>query len=80
MSEQTGALIATEQDPDNELLTVPQVAKLLKKHQNTIRSWIYQGHLPAQKVGKWGRFQIKRSDLETALTYTPTSESEGGKK
>ena len=60
---------------EDELLTVPQVAEITKRCHKTIRNWIYRGDLPAQKIGKYGRFRIKRSDLDAALTYTPTSPS-----
>ena len=77
MSEQTDALITTEQEEDAELLTVSEAARLTKRHQNTIRRWIYQGHLPAQKVGRLGHFRIRRGDLEAALTYTRASGNDG---
>lgn len=54
-------------------LTVPQAARIAGKHPNTIRNWIYRGLLPAQKVGKYGRYGINRSDLDETLRYKPTS-------
>lgn len=62
-----------------QLLTVPDAAQLLGKHPNTIRRWIYAGLLPAKKVGKYGRFMIRKSDLEDAVEYQPPGVDEDRK-
>lgn len=72
-----GSLGMAQEEREDTLLTVSQAAKIADRCQNTIRNWIYAGHLPAQKVGNYGRFKIKKSDLEAALTYTPPSKHEG---
>jgi excisionase family DNA binding protein len=52
-------------DPEEEYLTVAQVAETLKLNQQTVRNWIDQGSLPALRVGR--RVRIKRSDFERVL-------------
>ena len=69
MSIQTKELLKTEGD---QLLTVPEAAEIAGTHAQTIRRWIYGGHLKAQKGGgKYGRFRILRADLMDALEYDP---------
>lgn len=45
--------------------TVNQAAEILKVHRNTVMEWIYNGTLPAYKVGRGLR--IKAKDLENML-------------
>ena len=52
-------------EPDEEFLTVAEVAEMLKLNQQTVRNWIDQGSLPALRVGR--RVRIKRSDFERIL-------------
>jgi excisionase family DNA binding protein len=52
-------------EPEEEFLTVAEVAETLKLNQQTVRNWIDQGSLPALKVGR--RVRIKRSDFERIL-------------
>lgn len=49
-----------------ELMTVAQVAALLKMHEMTIRNWISAGTLPAVWIGE-RRVRIKRRDLDDLL-------------
>lgn len=44
-----------------DLLTVPEVADLLRAKPSTIRAWLTQGKLPRVKIGRLTR--ILRSDL-----------------
>ena len=47
-----------------DILTVKEAAKVLKKHPATIRRWIRERKLPAEKLsGKYGIYLIARSDL-----------------
>jgi excisionase family DNA binding protein len=47
-----------------EYLTVKEAAKYLKKHPSTIRRWIKERKLRAEKIaGKYGVYLISRSDL-----------------
>ena len=50
---------------DDELLTVAEVAELLKLNKQTVRNWIDAGYLKAFHVGR--RVRIRRSDLEELL-------------
>ncbi len=52
-------------EPEEEFLTVAEVAEVLKLNQQTVRNWIDQGSLPAVRVGR--RVRIKRSDFERIL-------------
>jgi excisionase family DNA binding protein len=51
--------------PDDEFMTVAEVAAILKLNQQTVRNWIDQGVLPALHVGR--RVRIKRSDFDRLL-------------
>jgi excisionase family DNA binding protein len=50
--------------PD-DMLTVAEVAALLKLNPQTIRNWINQGTLPASHVGRSVR--IRRRDLDSLI-------------
>ncbi len=50
----------------DELMTVAEIAAVLRLNQQTIRNWIDQGRLPAVRIGR--RVRIKRSDFEQLLT------------
>jgi excisionase family DNA binding protein len=55
-------------DPDSEeadLLTVAEVAEMLKLNIQTLRNWIDAGKLPAIRLGR--RVRIKRQDLDAIL-------------
>lgn len=47
---------------NDELLTVNEVAQILKIHPFTIRLWLKQGKLSGVKIG--GRWRVRRSALE----------------
>lgn len=49
-----------------EFLTVAEVAGLLRLNQQTVRSWIDSGQLPAVRVGV-RRVRVRRSDLDALL-------------
>ena len=49
-----------------ELLTVAEVAKLLRLNPQTIYNWIDRGELPALKMGQ-RRVRVRRSDLAHVL-------------
>jgi excisionase family DNA binding protein len=40
-----------EQFQKDELLTIPEVAELLKLKPGTIRNWIDLGRIPAKRIG-----------------------------
>ena len=62
---QPAADLVTDASGD-ELLTVAEIAAVLKLNQQTIRNWIDQGRLPAVRIGR--RVRIKRTDFEQLLT------------
>ena len=47
---------------DDEMLTVEEVAKMLKVHVKTVRHWINSGELKAMDIGRG--YRISRSDLQ----------------
>ncbi len=55
-------------DPD-EQLTLPQVAPLLGLNPSTIRLWVNEQRLPAERVGR--RWMVRRGDLEQMLADQP---------
>jgi excisionase family DNA binding protein len=55
----------------NELLTVDEVAKEIKVHTETVRSWIRKKELPAIDIG--GEYRIYRSDLDDFLQRRKTT-------
>ena len=55
-----------QNEPEEEYLTVAEVAGNLKLNQQTVRNWIDRGELPALRVGR--RVRIKRSDYERYLS------------
>jgi excisionase family DNA binding protein len=55
-----------------ELLTVAQVAAILKLNPQTIRNWIDSGTLPAVRIGD-RRVRIKREDLDDFVARGSTA-------
>ncbi len=53
-------------DPEDEFLTVAEVAAMLKLNQQTVRNWIDQGTLSALRIGR--RVRIRRADLDRLLS------------
>lgn len=47
---------------DDEMLTVEEVAKMLKVHVKTVRHWINTGELKAMDIGRG--YRVSRSDLQ----------------
>jgi excisionase family DNA binding protein len=60
-----------------ELLTVAEVAAMLKLNQQTIRNWIDAGKLPYVRTGRSVR--IKRSDFDRLIEagYTAKTKPPG---
>lgn len=65
--------MSTERHPATESPDVPiydlrGAATYLGVGHTTIRRWITDGYLPAQRVGPKGKFRIKQSDLDGMVT------------
>ena len=56
-----------------ELLSVREVARLLRLHELTIRRHIRAGKLKAVKVG--GRYRVRREDLDRFVVPVPTPDT-----
>jgi excisionase family DNA binding protein len=63
----------------SELLTVPEVARILRVDATTVRRWAKQGALEAvllPTAGKRQGFRIKRETLDKLLGEEPRLEAE----
>ena len=54
---------------DSELLTLAEIAELLGMNPSSVRLWVYQGWLPATKMGR--SWVVRRPDLEELLAARP---------
>jgi excisionase family DNA binding protein len=54
-------------DRDDELMTVAEVAALLKISEVTVRRWIVQGELSAVKLPGRGIYRVRRSVIDRLL-------------
>jgi excisionase family DNA binding protein len=54
---------------DDELLTLPEIAQTLGMNPSTVRLWVREGRLPAEKVGR--KWMVRRADLEQMLAEQP---------
>jgi excisionase family DNA binding protein len=52
-------------DPDDPLLTIPEVAKRLRVNDTTVRTLIRRGTLKCSKVGN--QFRFRRSWIEAYI-------------
>ena len=52
----------------DELLTVPEVAALLKLNEQTVRKWLREGRLPGISLGsRQAGWRVRRADIERFL-------------
>ena len=60
-----------------QLLTVPEAAKILRVEVGTIRKWMYEGRIPYLKLSR--RVVFKEKDLEAFIggNYHPAEEDRG---
>ena len=66
----TAQPVSKENCKPRDVLTPPQVGKLLGVDSATVRSWIRSGQLKASNVGKGGqrpRFRVRQSDVDAFL-------------
>jgi excisionase family DNA binding protein len=49
--------------PDDELCSIPEVAKALGVVTLTARIWVLRGRIPARDIGG-GRLLVRRADLD----------------
>jgi excisionase family DNA binding protein len=52
---------------DEDLLTVAEAATLLRVAPSTVRRWIREGDVPAQRIGR-RRVALRRGDLASLIT------------
>jgi len=62
---------------NEDYVTVPEAAQLLRVHVSTIRRWIDSGELPAHRVGQ-RRILVKRADLTNLITPARTEQEKAG--
>jgi excisionase family DNA binding protein len=54
---------------EEELLTVPEVATLLKLNEQTVRRWLRSGRLNGISLGsRQAGWRVRRSEVERLLT------------
>jgi excisionase family DNA binding protein len=51
---------------DNDLLTIPEGATIMRVKVSTVRSWVLQRKLPHVKLG--GRVFLRRGDIESFIS------------
>jgi excisionase family DNA binding protein len=54
---------------DDQLLTLPEIAQTLGMNPSTVRLWVREKRLPAEKVGR--KWMVRRADLEQMLADQP---------
>ena len=57
----------TDKKELTELLTIKEVAKILKVHEETLRRWDNSGKLPAVKINDRGDRRYRKKDIEKFL-------------
>lgn len=64
-------------DPE-ELLTVAEIAVILKLHEQTARKWVREGKIPSIYMGsRQAGYRVKRSTVDRIIAEGfPTPESE----
>lgn len=62
----------------DEILTLPEVAQLLKVADKTVYSMAQKGQLPAFKVG--GQWRFKRVDLDQWIEQRKTASRDDGER
>ena len=60
-----------------DLLTVEEVAELLRVNPQTVRNWIDSGQLPSLRVGA-RRVRVQRGALESFVGVKPDAPNAGG--
>jgi excisionase family DNA binding protein len=63
--------------PSSRLLSVGEVAKLLRLHPHSVYRKINAGALPAIRLGGDGPLRVRSDKLEAWLTQYPASPAEG---
>ena len=53
--------------PEDELLTVLEVAHYLRVDRKTVYRYIHDAQLPYQRVGVGGNYRVRRGDLDAWL-------------
>ena len=54
---------------DDELMTLPEIAQTLGMNPSTVRLWVREGRLQAEKMGR--KWMVRRTDLERMLAEQP---------
>ena len=62
----------------DEILTLPEVAQLLKVAEKTVYSMAQKGQLPAFKVG--GQWRFKRADLDQWIEQQKAASRDDGER
>jgi excisionase family DNA binding protein len=57
--------------PPERWYSIRQIVEALGVHEQTVRSWIREGRLPAKLFGRRGGYRIRASDYEAFLESWP---------
>ena len=78
MLDGTCCLKMSAHDREQDLLSVPDVAAIFRRHERTIWRWLADGVLNSIKVG--GSRYVRRIDVEAVVSApAPRGPREGGK-
>ena len=53
----------------DDILTAPEVAKMMRVTSRTVTEWCESGKLRAFRPGQRGRWKIRRADLEEFINH-----------
>jgi excisionase family DNA binding protein len=58
-------------DAPERWYTIRQIVDALNVHEQTVRTWIKEGRLPAKLFGRRGGYRVRASDYEAFLESWP---------
>ena len=61
--------MAHQNNNNNAMLTISDVAHILNVHVNTVRRWSNQGLLKSYRIGSRGDRRFEKKDIETFLIF-----------
>jgi excisionase family DNA binding protein len=61
-------------NPDDEFLTVAEIAAHLRLNHQTVRNWLDAGRMPHYRIGR--RVRVRRTDFEAFLADAGRDRSE----
>src|SRR4051794_2991415 len=62
---------------DERWLTVEEVAKIARVHEQTVRRWLRSGQLPGHLINRRAGYRVRYSDLERFLSGEELGKTHG---